>query len=659
MQFETLQQAFHERARGERSVTFVESSERRSVVPVSELRDAALSMLGRLQRRGARPGHEVIVHVADNRAFLETFWACVLGGLVPVPVALGISDEHRLKLVRIFERLTSPLLVTDSATMKRIASFAEKSSGDERLAALRAATLVIDDATEGPGAPGEEHRAAPDDLAFIQFSSGSTSEPKGVMLTHANILTNIAAIVAGIELSSEDVCLSWMPLSHDMGLIGFHLTPLVNGTDHVIIPTDQFVRRPLSWMQHTDELGATVLCSPNFGYKHYLKALNRNEPDSLDLSRVRLVMNGAEPISVSLCNDFLDALARFGLRNETMYPVYGLAEASLAVTFPELGQGARSVRLERSALGIGDRVVHADDSSTNVTRFARVGRAIENCEVRITGTEGSSLPSETVGHVEIRGRNVTSGYYASPDATRAARRADGWLDTGDLGFLSPDGELVITGRHKDILFVNGQNFYPHDLEEILVRQAGIELGKVAVAGHRDADADADELLVFVIHKGDPADFVPRVGDIAAILNAQVGIDITHVIPVQRIPKTTSGKVQRHALIRSYVEGDYAEVLAAMGVQQDLAPESGATDSGEPAEGVREILVALCREVLPDRSVGPEDNLFEIGTSSVELAQLHEGIEKRFPGLVDITDLFEYPTVTELTKLLEQKLAESA
>jgi acyl-CoA synthetase (AMP-forming)/AMP-acid ligase II len=231
--------------------------------------------------------------------------------------------------------------------------------------------------------PGVEHRATPDDVAFIQFSSGSTSEPKGVILTHRNLTANIGAIAAGIGARPDDASLSWMPLTHDMGLIGFHLTPLFEGVDHWLMPTALFVRRPGLWPAKVSEHRVSVTCSPNFGYMHYLKSHDAAKVAQLDLSPVRIIFNGAEPIAADLCRDFLAALAPAGLAPNVMFPVYGLAEASLAVTFPAVGAPLAVETLARGALGPGDVVRAVDASADDAVELVRVGRPVSGCELRI------------------------------------------------------------------------------------------------------------------------------------------------------------------------------------------------------------------------------------------------------------------------------------
>src|SRR4029077_18257557 len=302
-------------------------------VSFAELYERALGILYHLQRMGARRGDKLILFLGNNEQFIDVFWAAVLGGIVPVPVALGISDEHRHKLLRIARRLGKPFLYTERRSLERIGAFAGEKGEQDLYESLRARTFLIDNLDDISRA-GSVQRVGADDIAFIQFSSGSTSDPKGVVLTHGNILANAYGATEAAGFTENDVSLSWMPLTHDMGLIGFHLVMFANRVHAHLMPTELFIRRPLLWLQLASRVRASILCSPNFGYKHYLKVLGERAPEGLDLSAVRLIFNGAEPISVELCREFLARLAPARLAPNAMYPVYGLAEASLAVSFP-------------------------------------------------------------------------------------------------------------------------------------------------------------------------------------------------------------------------------------------------------------------------------------------------------------------------------------
>ena len=350
--YDTLIDLLAEMKDRDRDILFIDGEIDESRIGFGELWERALALLGSLQARGMRAGNELIIFSKSNESFVVAFWAAVLGGIVPVPVAVGISDEHKLKLFRILSQLANPTLFTELDLLQRLHDFAQEQDLAKITELLETHAVLMSDVT--PGDHGAVYDADPDDIGFIQYSSGSTSDPKGVVLTHRNLCINIRAIVEGFGWRDDDLSLSWMPLTHDMGLIGFHLSVLAAGMTHAVMDTSVFVRRPLLWMSKADELRATQLCSPNFGYKHFLKLFERKGLPGIDLSCVKRVINGAEPISWDLCEDFLAALAPHGLARNTMLPVYGLAEATVGVSFSPLGPEYERVIMDRHSLQIGE-----------------------------------------------------------------------------------------------------------------------------------------------------------------------------------------------------------------------------------------------------------------------------------------------------------------
>ena len=638
------------------AISYLEGERETRSVAFGELYQRALAILHRLQRLGARPGDKLILFLSGNEPFIDAFWAALLGGIIAVPVAPGISDEHRHKLLRIAAKLKAPYIYTEQRLLERVAATASGPAELTTLEALRSRAFLVDELDQ-LGRGGKLHRARPGDVAFIQFSSGSTGEPKGVVLTHANLLANIRGVSEIARFTPDDVSLSWMPLTHDMGLIGFHLIMFANRMHSYLMPTDLFVRRPLLWLQFAARVRASVLCSPNFGYRHYLKVLGERSPGELDLSAVRLIFNGAEPISVELCRQFLDRLAPSGLRESAMFTVYGLAEASLAVSFPQPEVPLHATAFNRHQLGVGaapaaQRIepqaqgVEPRDAVT----LASVGRAIPYCELRLVGDDDVPMPPGRVGHIQIRGGNVTGGYYEDRHADADNFTADRWLRTGDLGLIH-DGELYITGRHKEILFVNGQNYYPHDLERIAEQVPGLELGKVMVAGVRPVGAPADELVVFVLHRAEIAEFAPIARQVAARIGEHAGLEVNAVVPVKRIPKTTSGKFQRHLLEQEYLAGAFDAPLAELAHLRASLPAARADGSA-----IAQQLRAICEQELDGRSIDIDESLFDIGASSLKLIAIHERIERAWPGVVEITDIFDHPSIGALATYIEGKLA---
>ncbi len=633
-----------------RSITYLEGENESRSVSSEELYERALGILYHLQRLGARRGDKLILFLGDNEQFIDVFWAAILGGIVPVPVALGISDEHRHKLLRIARRLGAPYLYTERRSLERVGAFAAAAGETQLFEGLRTRTFLVDDLDDISRA-GSIQRVKPEDTAFIQFSSGSTSDPKGVVLTHGNIIANWRGSTEVGGFNENDVSLSWMPLTHDMGLIGFHLVMFANRVHSHLMPTELFVRRPLLWLALAAKIRATILCSPNFGYKHYLKVLGERPVEGLDLSAVRLIFNGAEPISVELCDEFLSRLAPARLARNSMYPVYGLAEASLAVSFPPVGAPLKTLTLNRHRMNPGDPVEQVADGDPHALRLVSEGKAIPYTRVRIADDDDRELPEDRIGHVHMTGDNVTRGYFEDPAANAAAFTADGWLRTGDLG-LRHGGDLYISGRAKEIIFVNGQNYYPHDLEAIAQRAPGLELGKVVAAGVRRRGEETEQLVVFVLHRSGAEDFLPIATQVARLINEQTGLEVAAVVPVKRIPKTTSGKIQRHLLEESYVDGEFDAELAELAALRAAQRSPGQRARSE----LEEQLKTICDAALEGKRVDVNDNLFEVGASSLKLIEIHEQIERLYPGKVDLTELFDFPTIAELAKHLENKLA---
>jgi acyl-CoA synthetase (AMP-forming)/AMP-acid ligase II/acyl carrier protein len=653
IQYQTLTEMLDHRARGSGAIGYLEGEGAEKTLPLAKLRRRALGILHQLQRIGAEPGDMLILHVASNEQFIDAYWACLYGGIVPVPVAVGISDEHKQKLLRIARQLGNPFLYTDRKLRERLATFAATQGEPEAWTALQSRTFLVDqlDDISREGTPA---RLAGDQTAFIQFSSGSTSEPKGVVLSHGNILANAEGARQAGGFSEQDISLSWMPLTHDMGLIGFHLMMIYSGVRQYLMPTDLFVRRALLWMKFASDKRATLTCSPNFGYRHFLRALGDKTLDGVDLAPVRLIFNGAEPISVDLAEEFLGRTAPYGLRRTAMFPVYGLAEASLAVSFPPPGSAYRYITVDRRSLGVGAAALQVSGEDPNALKLMCEGKPIPYTTVKLVDDAGTEVAEDMVGHLLIKGDNVTRGFFRNPEATAAAISPDGWVRTGDLA-LWHDGELYVTGRSKEIIFVNGQNYYPHDLEAVLQHEPGLELGKVAAAGVHNPHSPTDDLVLFVLHRSDMAEFLPVATRAIHLVNEHAGVEVARVVPVKRIPKTTSGKLQRTALAQAYENGDFAAEIAEF----DAAWQARHGHGRDAAGQIERQLKTIVDDALPGKHVDVDDNLFDVGASSLTLIQIHEKIDELYPGQVDLTELFDFPTVSQLAKHLEAKLNAAA
>jgi len=353
---------------------------------------------------------------------------------------------------------------------------------------------------------------------------------------------------------------------------------------------------------------------------------------------------------VELAEEFLDRMEPYGLQRGTMTPVYGLAEASLAVSFPALGSHYKSITVDRRSLGVGSQARFVAAGDPTGLRIMCEGRPIPFAKVKLVDDSGAQVAPDVVGHLLISGDNVTRGYFENPQANADAITPDGWLRTGDLA-LEHEGELYVTGRAKEIIFVNGQNYYPHDLEALLQAEPGLELGKVVAAGARVAQSPTDELVLFVLHRGDLQDFIGLATRATHLVNEHAGVEVARVVPVKRIPKTTSGKLQRNALAQALENGEFAEEIAAFDHAWNELHGHGRAAAGR----IEQLLKAIVDDAMPGKHIDVDDNLFDVGASSLTLIQIHEKVDELYPGVVDLTELFDFPTIAELAKHLKSKL----
>ncbi len=516
-----------------------------------ELLMDSLGLLAGLQEKGLKPADILILSLDRSKEIIPVLWACFLGGIIPAllqpPVTFTEYNPAAEKADKVFRKLKTARVILSHDHFE---SWLNSS--------VPAGALI--DITGLPSDPARAAIRVPeaDDLALIQFSSGSTGDPKGVMLTHRNILVNIADITEGLKIHSEDNSVSWMPLYHDMGLIGFHLTPLRNHCAHYFIEPVDFVKNPLLWLEMLSVKQSTITGCPNFGQVLVNRYLSRRKPEGCDLSAIRVVFNGAEPISVSTMTEFLHGLEPFGLNPAAMFPAYGMAEATLAVTFPPLFTGAAIHCFDRPSL-IKDGIARPCETDLQqALELVNLGSAIGHCRFRITGDNDEELEEGRVGHVLVAGENITRGYYNDPEATSAAI-TDGWLRTGDLGFrLGRD--LFVTGRAKDIIFINGTNYYAHDLETIALQVPDVAYGKIVIAGWFDEAESRDRLIVFLVGSDNPS-LREAIARIKTHFLKSLGLatDIFIAVKSNEIPRTSSGKIQRYKMVERFRNNGFEQL----------------------------------------------------------------------------------------------------
>ena len=637
--YKTLNDLFQDQADKKGYIRFIEVKSIEYERQFNEFSDEVYKCLGFFQNHGIKIKDEVVINTKSNYKFLIAFWAAILGGMIPVPVAVGVGDEHKRKLLKILNRLKNPILITDDNVQERLISFIESNEEHTNLIDnIENSVTNIESSQNGQIYPSRE-----EDIAFIQYSSGSTSEPKGITLTHKNLVTNISAIAKGLDLQSDDIGISWMPLTHDMGLIGTHMTLFSYGLSQIVMDTDLFIKKPLMWLQQTSKYRASILTSPNFGYKHLLKMHERRPLEGVDLSSVRLLINGAESISVTLCNEFLEKMREFGLKKESMFPVYGLAEATLGVSFPETGKVFDFINLDRRSLINDGLCIEAKDKSNEIS-FVMHGKAIDDCDYRIVDDSGKEVPSNNIGNIVIKGNNVTKSIYQDQELSKKLYDKDGWLKTGDCGAICND-QLIITGRKKELIIVNGQNYFPNDIEDVIIRGGSFDLGKIVAVGAINPKNTNDQLVVFVLYRSDLETFKSIAEEIRRIVIQHLGIEIDYVIPTKRIPKTTSGKIQRIVLSNNFTDGVYKDYISS---------SRRITKTPNAASGYLETLITITNEYSKEFEIKENDNLFEVGISSLTLSEIMMAIDEVYPDKINLDDIFDNPTLKELSNLLQTR-----
>lgn len=624
------------------------------------LLDDALLVAGGLRAASLPAGTPVIVVPGDGGNFLPSFWGAVAAGLVPVPLA-PVPDRVRAA----WTQLEHPPVMVDDALepLVRAAVAAGRSAGCRvlRLSSLRAA-----------GPISTVHDASSEDVAFLQFSSGNTGAPKGVELTHANVLANIEQARSAGAASASDVMVTWLPYFHDMGLIGAHLTPLAVGIKQVKLDPLDFAKRPALWYETAERHRATLLPMASFALALTLKRLPSEQVAALDLSSVRLVGVGSEPIPARTWRQFQAHMRPAGLDPRALVPLYGLAEATLAVSFPPLSERARPLSLDREALADGRAVdaprpaedmEDAEDTETvegaeavgrgapRPAEFMDVGYAVPGGELRIVGDDGAVVGDSVVGHIEFRGPNVARGYHRNPDGT-AATFVHGWLRTGDMGFLRSD-RLCVTGRAKDVLFINGQKFYAHDMEQIVAATPGVPTGRVAVTGFTDPDSGAERVAVFLPSRTSRADDLAEVLTAvrARVREALAYGDVSVLpLPPEEFPRTTSGKIQRGRLRELLVAGSFT-ALEQQAAQ--VCADASASSSPRHRPSRRDVeaeITGIWAQVLdvPADTIRRDDRFLSIGGSSLAAMQVLGKLEEAFGGPLNPALLAGCATVAALT-----------
>ncbi len=530
-------------------------------IEYAALLDRAARLAAGLAGLGLAPAETVMLMLPTGEDYFASFMGVLLAGGIPVPVyppaRAAQIEEHLRRQAKIGGNCRARVVITDPGakrfaplltslipTLSHVATAGELTAGESTAHAARTPL---------------RYRAGAGDTAFIQYTSGSTGDPKGVVLTHANLLANIRAMGRVLEAGPDDVFVSWLPLYHDMGLIGAWLGSLVHGIPLVLMSPLTFLARPQRWLSAISDYGGTISGAPNFAYEACVRRIPDDVLDDLDLSSWRVAFNGAETVSPATMDAFRERFAPCGFWREAMMPVYGLAENSVGLAFPPLGRGPRIEAVDRDRLMSGGVASPAGEDDAGAVRLPSCGVPLPGHQIRIAGADGRELPDRHEGHVQFQGPSATSGYLRRPDKNAEmfkGARGD-WLDSGDLGFMA-DGELFVTGRAKDMIVRAGRNIFPAELENAIGELEGVQRGNVAVFGAPDPDTETERLVVLAEsrHRDEARrqEIRSAIVGLSADLTGAPPDDVV-LVPPRSVPKTSSGKIRRQAARTLYLAGN--------------------------------------------------------------------------------------------------------
>jgi 1-acyl-sn-glycerol-3-phosphate acyltransferase len=522
------------------------------VVTYGRLREEAAAVAGGLRERGVARGDTVALMLPTGLDFLRSFLGVLLARAVPVPiyppVRLDRLEEYAVRQSAILRDAGARLLVTIPRA-RPVASLLKPA-----VPTLAGVVTAGDLAASGPPVPGPEGEGS--DPALIQYTSGSTGQPKGVLLTHDNLLANIGAIGAGLAMRATDVGVSWLPLYHDMGLIGSWLLCLHRGIPLTLLPPTAFLARPERWLWAIHQRRATLSPAPNFAYELCARRIPDEALEGLDLSSWRAAFNGAEPVSPGTLARFARRFGPFGFRPEAMTPAYGLAECSVGLAVSPAGRGPRVDRVAREPFQREGRAVAAGPTDQAALEFVSAGRELPGHEVRIVDEAGTDVAERTVGRLVFRGPSMTSGYYRQPEATAAIALPGGWLDSGDLAYRA-DGEIHVCGRRKDVIIKGGRNLVPQEIEEAAAAVEGVRRGCVVAFGVENPALGTEGLVVVAeTRTTDPDEQERLMGAVTERVAEAVELppDRVVLVPPGAVPKTSSGKVRRADAKAQYLAG---------------------------------------------------------------------------------------------------------
>lgn len=548
--FATFGEALDYAAKGKRGFNFHDP--RGTLIrpyPFSELREDALAMARRLIARGVVPGDRVALVAETGPDFAALFCGTIYAGAWPVPLPLPTSfggKDNYIDQLAVQLASSDPKILFYPAEIGEMAKAAAERQGCEGMAWEDFALVAPADAALP--------QAGPDDICYLQYSSGSTRFPHGVAVTHRSLLSNLAAHSHGMQLTESDRCISWLPWYHDMGLVGCFLSPIGNQFSVDYLKTEDFARRPLAWLDMISRNpGTSASYSPTFGYDICARRISSQShvAERFDLSRWRIAGNGADMIRPDVMQSFVNAFSEAGFKASAFLPSYGLAEATLAVTIMPPGEGIQVELVEEERLSGRPRDL---SRPARYRAIVNCGKAVRDMKVEVRGETGKVLGDHRIGKVWCAGPSVMHSYFRDPEAT-AECLVDGWLDTGDMGYMA-DGYLFIVGRAKDMIIINGKNHWPQDIEWAVEQLPGFHQGDIAAFSVENESGEEVPAVLVHCRVSDPEERLRLHNEIRDKVRSITGMNcVVELVPPRTLPRTSSGKLSRAKAKKLYLSGE--------------------------------------------------------------------------------------------------------
>lgn len=630
-------------------------------IPYSQLWQRSVAVSDQLKQQGAEKGSEVIIKCKKLENYIYALWGCIIGKYIAVPVDVASNEYKDSVNNKVYSILENSYLIYDEDIKAKL----ELDSYKER--SLNIQTVKNHIEVENVNELLEEDK---EDIVYVQFSSGSTGEPRGVMLRKKNVISNAEDMIDFYKMDKTDLILSWQPLTHCYGLIAFHVLPIVLGKSQCLIVTDAFMQNPLLWLDKVNEYRATRLGTIPFALAHFNAVYKKsNRKFDWDLSCIKSMIIGGEQVKGELCEQFEELVRKYNYKPHRIAPVYGLAEATSLVCSCPMDTSVCIHRIERGELEIGNQItcLENEDASNEVgATFLEMGYALKRSEMQIRDDSGNVMPEKTIGHIWVRGASVTNGYYKNPDITKELIDENNWLNTGDVGFIL-NQKLTIVGREKELVVVNGKKYSCIDIEDIIKRKVEYsDFGIAVVCNGINKEKNSEEAVVFVETTLDFDSMISlheykkyRHSVIGAIFET-VGIMVEHVIPIKEIPRTFSGKLKRKALTNQYNEGEFEEIQNKL--EQDMKRKKGNKNTMNKhftfvkiRETVTECIESLFNITVSDYELPFQD----YGIVSVNVPHFIDKINEVFEIEVSVAAFFNCPNINQFSHYLETVMNEES